>query len=240
MGWLFGAGLGWFMGGPLGAIVGAALQSALSQGEYTKIGQNGSATNEETIFVANLVAVMTKICMADGHISREERGVIHNFFQKSLGYGGNELRIIDAMIDETDRRNPDLGQVCASFRRFAKHEQSLILLDLAYSIAAVDHVITEGEEKAIRELIAALGISDEEHVRIRNRHAAAKRSDHYTVLGIDHSAGIEDIKSAYKALAKQYHPDKVSHLGNELVQFAQQKFQEINDSYQAIRKEKGF
>ena len=240
MGWLFGAGLGWFMGGPLGAIVGAALQNALSQGEYTKIGQNSNATNGETIFVANLVAIMTKICMADGHISREERGVIHNFFQKSLGYGGNELKIIDAMIDETDRRNPDLGQVCASFKRFAKHEQSLILLDLAYNIATIDHVVTEGEEQALRELIAALGISEEEHIRIRNRHAIAKRSDHYMVLGVDSSASIQDIKKAYKALAKQYHPDKVSHLGDELVEFAHQKFQEINDSYQAIKNERGF
>ncbi len=194
MGWFFGAGLGWFIGGPLGAIVGAALQNALSQGEYTKIGQNSNATNEETIFVANLVAIMTKISMADGHISREERGVIHNFFQKSLGYGGNELKIIDAMIDETDRRNPDLGQICASFKRFAKHEQSLILLDLAYNIATVDHVVTEGEEQAINELVSALGISEEEHSRIRNRHAIAKRSDHYMVLGVDSSASIQDIK----------------------------------------------
>ena len=240
MGWLFGAGLGWFMGGPLGAIVGAALQNALSQGEYTKIGQNSKSTNEETIFVANLVAIMTKICMADGHISREERGVIHNFFQKSLGYGGNELRIIDAMIDETDTRNPDLGQICASFRRFAKHEQSLILLDLAYNIAPVDHVVTEGEEQAINELVSSLGISEEEHNRTRNRHAVAKRGDHYMVLGVDSSASVEDIKKAYKALAKQYHPDKVSHLGGEMVGFAHQKFQEINDSYQAIKNERGF
>jgi hypothetical protein len=27
----------------------------------------------EAIFVTNLVAIMTKICMADGHISKEER-----------------------------------------------------------------------------------------------------------------------------------------------------------------------
>ena len=47
MGWLFGAGLGWFMGGPLGAIIGAALQNALSQGEYSKIEHNGQATNQE-------------------------------------------------------------------------------------------------------------------------------------------------------------------------------------------------
>ncbi len=239
MGWLFGAGLGWFVGGPLGAVVGAALQQAFSQGDYSKIEHNGHATNEETIFVTNLVAIMTKICMADGHISREERGVIHAFFEKSLGYRENELKIIDAIIDETDRRDPDLGQICTSFKRFAKHEQSLILLDLAYSIATVDNVVTEGEEKAIDELVSALGITEEEHNRIRNRHAVAKKNDHYAVLGVPSTASNEEIKKAYRALARQYHPDKVAHLGGEFVGFAHQKFQEINDSYQAVKQERG-
>ncbi|MBE9542734.1 MAG: TerB family tellurite resistance protein, partial [Proteobacteria bacterium] len=86
MGWFFGAGLGWFVGGPLGAIVGAAIQSALSSGTQKQLRGSQGQTNAEAIFVTNLVAVMTKICMADGHISKEERNVIHNFFAKSLGY----------------------------------------------------------------------------------------------------------------------------------------------------------
>lgn len=240
MGWLFGAGLGWFIGGPLGAIVGAALQHALSQSDQVRIEEDRAPTNEETIFVANLVAIMTRICMADGHISKEERAVIHRFFEQSLGYSGRELLIIDAMIDETNRRNPDLTQICLAFKRFANHEQRLILLDLAYNIATVDHVVTAGEEQAINELVSALGITAEEHSRIRARHAVAKRNDHYAVLGLDPTAGKEEIKKAYRALAIQYHPDKVVHLGKELADFAHVKFQEINDSYQAIRKERGF
>jgi len=240
MGWLFGAGLGWFVGGPLGAIVGAAIQHALANTKFEQITHNGRSTNAEMIFVSNLVAIMTKICMADGHISPEERKVIHNFFERSLGYGGEELRFIDAMIDETERQNPDIKQVALAFDRFAKHEQRLVLLDMAYNIAAVDHIISDGEQKAIDELVSALGITDEEHNRTRNRHPAAKRSDHYVVLGVETSASVDEIKKAYKGLAKQYHPDKVSHMGKELTDFAHTKFQEINDSYQAIRKERGF
>lgn len=64
--------------------------------------------------------------------------------------------------------------------------------------------------------------------------------EHYAVLGVDRSASDEEIKKAYRQLATQYHPDKVSHLGRELIDFAHKKFQEINDSYQAIRQERGF
>jgi DnaJ like chaperone protein len=239
MSWLFGAGMGWFVGGPLGAIVGGAIQHALSNAKIQKIEHNGSTTNPEMIFISNLVAVMTKICMADGHISLEERKVIHDFFSKSLHYGGEELRFIDAMIDETERRNPDLIQVALAFDKFANHEQRLILLDLAYNVASADHVICEGEQKAINELVSALKLSKEEHERIRGRHATSKHGGHYAVLGIEPSASNEDIKKAYRQLATQYHPDKVSHLGDELIAFANSKFQEINDSYQAVKKERG-
>ena len=241
MGWFFGAGLGWFVGGPLGAIVGAAIQSALSSLTQKQLRDSqAQQTNAEAIFVTNLVAIMTKICMADGHISNEERNVIHNFFAKSVGYSGEQLRFIDAIIDETDRRNPDLRQICLEIDKFANHEQRFIMLDLAYNIASVDHVITDDEKRAIDEIVSTFNLSHEEHERIKARHPIAKAIDHYTVLGVDSSASNEELKKAYRDLAKQYHPDKVNHLGEELVEFAHQKFQEINESYRALRQQRGF
>lgn len=240
MGWLFGAGLGWFVGGPLGAIVGAAIQSALSGATQQQLKGSHGQTNAEAIFVTNLVAIMTKICMADGQISREERSIIHGFFAKSIGYSGEQLKFIDAVIEETNSKNPDLKQICLAFDKFATHEQRFILLDLAYHIAAVDHIITDSEQMAIDEIVSAFNLTREEHERIRARHAVAKAGDHYTVLGVDSSATNEEIKKAYRQLAAQYHPDKVSHLGGELVEFANRKFQEINDSYQSLKKQRGF
>ena len=41
-------------------------------------------------------------------------------------------------------------------------------------------------------------------------------------------------------MAKKYHPDKVSHLGEEFQKKANEKFQEVNKAYEKIKKEKGF
>ncbi len=239
MSWIFGASMGWFVGGPLGAVVGGAIQHVFSSAKVKQIGQSDAATEPEMIFISNLVAIMTKICMADGHISREERRVIHKFFESSLGYSGENLRFIDAMIDETERQNPDLKQIVFAFDRFAKHEQRLILLDLAYHIAAVDHTITGDEQNVIDDIVAALNISQAEHERIRGRHSVVKVGEKYAILGVDRSASNEEIKKAYRQLAMQYHPDKVTHLGQELIDFSNKKFQEINDSYQTIKRERG-
>jgi DnaJ like chaperone protein len=60
------------------------------------------------------------------------------------------------------------------------------------------------------------------------------------MLGVSKTASASEIKAAYKQMATQYHPDKVSHLGKELIDFAGKKFIEINKAYENIKKEKGF
>ncbi len=52
--------------------------------------------------------------------------------------------------------------------------------------------------------------------------------DYYKILGVDDNATDEDIKKAYRALAKKYHPD-VSTEEN-----ATEKFKEINEAYQIL------
>ena len=39
-------------------------------------------------------------------------------------------------------------------------------------------------------------------------------------------------------MATKYHPDKVSHLGEEFSKVAEEKFKAINDAYQKIKKER--
>jgi DnaJ like chaperone protein len=239
MGWLLGTGIGFIMAGPLGAVVGGALQHVLSGQSRPRTGTERIAAQGEQAFISNLVAIMTKICMADGNISDEERKTIHVFFSKSLGYHGAEIRFIDALMEETERVNPDLHEVCKAFDQFAVHEQRLLLLDLLYHIALVDHVLTEGEMKAIQVVVGSLGITPEEHDRIKSRYSQAKHQDHLATLGMNPSASNEEIKKAYRQLASQYHPDKVSHLGPELIQFSEKKFKEINEAYAALKKKRG-
>ncbi|MFQ5956388.1 MAG: DnaJ family molecular chaperone [Candidatus Brocadiales bacterium] len=62
--------------------------------------------------------------------------------------------------------------------------------------------------------------------------------DPYHVLGLDKSAPKEEVKRRYLELSAKYHPDKVSHLGKELINLAHCKFVEISTAYEKIRKER--
>jgi len=56
----------------------------------------------------------------------------------------------------------------------------------------------------------------------------------YDVLNLPPDASQEAIKAAYRELANQYHPDKVTHLGKEFQELAEQKFKEIQAAYQQL------
>lgn len=58
----------------------------------------------------------------------------------------------------------------------------------------------------------------------------------YKILEISSTATDEEVKKAYRALAKKYHPDKVNHLGEEIRKDAEGKFTILNQAYERIKK----
>lgn len=59
-------------------------------------------------------------------------------------------------------------------------------------------------------------------------------TDPYKILGILPSATDEEVKTAYRQLAKKYHPD--NYVGNPLADVADEKMKEINEAYDEIMK----
>ncbi|MCI9450513.1 MAG: DnaJ domain-containing protein [Clostridiales bacterium] len=60
--------------------------------------------------------------------------------------------------------------------------------------------------------------------------------DPYSVLGVNRNATDEEIKKAYRELARKYHPD--SYAGNPLSDLVEEKMKEINEAYDMIQKER--
>ena len=58
--------------------------------------------------------------------------------------------------------------------------------------------------------------------------------DAYAVLGIPRSASSDAIQAAYRARMKEYHPDKVAHLGEDLQELALEKSQQIQRAYREL------
>ena len=62
-------------------------------------------------------------------------------------------------------------------------------------------------------------------------------TDPYSVLGVDPNASDEEVKKAYRDLARKYHPD--NYQNNPLADLAEEKMKAINEAYDLIQKQRG-
>jgi hypothetical protein len=67
------------------------------------------------------------------------------------------------------------------------------------------------------------------------RASEKKRFDPWEVLGLEKGAGPEEIRRAYHAQLRRYHPDRVEDLGEELRQVAHERTLEIRRAYDELK-----
>ena len=73
----------------------------------------------------------------------------------------------------------------------------------------------------------------------RSSYRSHTLHDDYKILGISPDASDDEVKKAYRTLAKKYHPDRVAHLGDDMRKQAEEKFAKLSDAYDNIKKERG-
>lgn len=79
------------------------------------------------------------------------------------------------------------------------------------------------------------GTGPQEGAGASHQRTSEKRPKNpYEILGVEPEADPETIKKAYHRMAAKYHPDKVSHLGEEFQQLAKEKFQDIQWAYEVL------
>ena len=89
------------------------------------------------------------------------------------------------------------------------------------------------------KIATMLGVSAVDFESVKNMFYRNVDSD-YRILGITEQATDEEVKKAYRKMAISFHPDKVAQMGDEYQKGAKEKFQRIQDAYEAIKKRRGF
>ena len=116
------------------------------------------------------------------------------------------------------------------------------VLEGLFHIAKADRVLHENETLfLVLKVAKRFGITEIEFSYIKARHAAPTKRNPYDVLGVKPSMGDDELKSHYRKLVVENHPDKLMARGvpKEFVAIATEKVAAINEAYGQIAKERG-
>ncbi len=233
-----GSGLGWTLGGPIGALAGFVLGTLFDLSEKSDPNSrtfgNGTQTTPND-YLFSLLVLVSAVLNADGKIMKSELNYVKEFFKANFGAEGaqNALRILH---DLTKQKIP-VADVCLQIKNYMDYPGRLQLIHFLFGIAASDGEIHPDELKLIRHISINLGISTADYTSIEAM-LIPKTDWAYDVLEIVPSATDEEVKKSYRKMALKYHPDKVSYLGEEIQQAANEKFKKVNEAYQLISKER--
>lgn len=240
--WL-SAGIGWTFGGPIGAILGYALGSAfdgfsekeVKDYQRTRQGQTGTQSGD---FEVALLILSAKVITADGKTMQSELDFVRNQFVKMYGAerANQSFKLFKEIIKKGDIST---RQVCAQIVHHMDHASRLQLLHFLFGIANADGHVHISEINMIRTIANYLYISQPDFESIAQMFKTSS-VDYYKILEIDKSASDDEVKKAYRKMARKYHPDKVQHLGEEHLAGAKDKFQKVQEAYEKIKKERGF
>jgi len=227
-----GGGLGWAFGGPLGAILGFAMGSMFDGSSQGSI-YRGTARGD---FAMSLLVLSAAVMKADTKILKSELEYIKNFFIRQFGL--DEAERLIPIMKEVLKQEINIREVSVQVGQYMDYPSKLQLLHFLFGIASADGQYHASEVDVIEEISGFMGVRAADFSSIRAMFVKNINSA-YDILEIVPEATDEEVKKAYRRLAIEYHPDKVSHLGEDIRKAATEKFQTLNAAYEQIKKQRG-
>jgi DnaJ like chaperone protein len=233
--WL-GGGLGFVMGGPIGALLGFFVGSVVDSTSSTDSTYSSVVrTTTPGAFGVSLLVLIAAVMKADGKVVKSELDYVKQFFIRQ--FGPDSATEATRMLRDLLNQEIPLRDVCQQISRSMDYSSRLQLLHLLFGVSLADGTIHKSEVEIISNISGYLGISSGDFLSIKNMFVPETDS-FYKILEIDRSAADDEVKKAFRKMAMKYHPDKVSHLGEDYKKAADEKFKKVNEAYEKIKKER--
>lgn len=190
-------------------------------------------------FTAAVIGLAAKMAMADGLVTDEEIMTFSRVFRAPPEEAENVRRVFN-LARRTVRGYEAYARRIG--RRYSDRPCLLEgVLDGLFRIAGADGVVTQDELEYLRSVSEAFGFSAATFRRICASHLGPDADDPYHVLGVPHDADFPAIRSAYRRLMADNHPDRLVQMGAPRLfeGSAHAKASAITAAYARIRAERG-
>jgi DnaJ like chaperone protein len=269
LGTLVGGSLGFMMFGPLGAIVGGAIGANIGEAPGRPPYGGGPAGGSpydpryggrpgarpygdplrdprqaQQAFLIAMISLAAKVAKADGRVTEQEVRSFDAFLRDRLGMSAEDRRVAARLFNEARDSGVPAEDFARQVRALIGHEPDRLvdLMSLLMSVAAADSGLHPAEERLLRSIAREMGMTARDYETAAAMFAPRQDPDaHYKVLGLTRDASNDEVKKAYRRLAREHHPDVVVNrgMGEDFRKFADEKMRAINAAYDAIKEARG-
>ncbi|QOQ98517.1 TerB family tellurite resistance protein [Helicobacter winghamensis] len=203
-----------------------------------------------------IVGLLAKLAQSDGKVCELELELMENtiidigdaLMLQSAMYQKDEILGILHKIFETTTQSVEELTTRYAERTKGQYKNRLKLVEYMLSLAYADGKLGENEREIILDVAAYLEIENADFNALydafekfyANNTQTKSLQESYRILGVSEEDSMEQIKSAYKKLVREYHPDILHHKGldESIIEKYTEKLQEINVAYEAIKAHK--
>lgn len=188
-------------------------------------------------FTIAVIALGAKMAKADGLVTRDEVTAFREVFNIADADEENAARVFNmARLDVAGFE--DYAARIASM--FDSQPSTLCdLMDGLFHIAMADGFYHPSENEFLERVAEIFGLPDAEFRALRARFVPDAIPDPYTVLGVSPDTPFAQIRSAWRTMVRETHPDRMIARGvpQEAVRMAEKRMIDINRAWEEINKE---
>ena len=234
-----GYGTGGYGTGGYGGYTGRTGGSYQQQtgGYRTSTGGRYTADEQRNSFFVSLLVLSSAVMKADGQVHQSERDCAREFIRRT--FGDSVVDEAMRMLDGFNRQQVNIYSVGPQIADNMNYSQRLQLFHYLVQIATADGTFSKSEKSVLEAIGAVIRLNNTDINSVIAMFYKETDESAYAVLGISPSATDDEVKSAYRRMAMKNHPDKVATLGPEVQKAAEEKFRQIQDAYETIKRQRG-
>ena len=201
-------------------------------------GTGSDPESRAVAFTIAVIALSAKMAKADGVVSRSEVDAFCSIFEIPEGEETNVARVYNL----AKRDIAGFESYASDVRRILDDDREMLeaVLDGLFDIAKADGAVHERELAYLTRVGELFGFAADAFACIRARHVLADGIDPYLVLNAERDWDFERLRSQYRRLVAENHPDRLIARGvpEEFIRIANDRLAAINAAWEEIERTK--
>ena len=220
--------------------IGEALK-ALKQGESlaTVFDRLRAPPERSVAFTIAVIALGAKMAKADGQVTRNEVTAFRQVFHIPAEEENNAARVFNLARQDVAGFDAYARRIAGMFG--AGHRALYDLLEGLFHIAVADGSYHPSEDDFLADVAGIFGVPEPEFRRLRSQFVPESRPDPYSVLGVAPDAPLDEVRSKWRDLVRDTHPDRLMSRGlpQEAIKLAEKRLITVNRAWEEVREMRG-